>query len=99
MILGASLLIYFLGIRFAPKVEDRESGKVQYACGEKPVLVSQRLQASLYRYLVYFLVIDSSLLIIAFSVSEVAVVNMLPLMLYLSITLVSVILFLYGGDQ
>ncbi|MFW9834020.1 MAG: hypothetical protein ACFFEK_08510 [Candidatus Thorarchaeota archaeon] len=99
MVLAASSLICILGNRLAPKTEDREPGKVQYACGEKPIKVSQRLQASLYRYLVYFLVIDSSLLIIAFSVFEVTIVNLLPLMMYLSIILVSVFLFLDGGKQ
>jgi hypothetical protein len=98
MILGASSLMCFLGNRLAPKPEDRESGKVQYACGEKPIRISQRLQASLYRYLVYFLVIDSSLLIIAFSVFAVALVNIIPLAMYLSIILVSVVLFLDGGE-
>ena len=98
MILGASALMCFLGNRLAPKTEDRESGKVQYACGEKPIRISQRLQASLYRYLVYFLVIDSSLLIIAFSVFAVALVSILPLAMYLSIILVSVVLFLDGGE-
>jgi hypothetical protein len=98
MILGASSLMCFLGSRLAPKPEDRESGRVQYACGEKPIRISQRLQASLYRYLVYFLVIDSSLLIIAFSVFAVALVNIIPLAMYLSIILVSVVLFLDGGE-
>ena len=99
MILSASSLICILGNRLAPKTENRDLGKAQYACGEKPIKVPQRLQASLYRYLVYFLVIDSSLLIIAFSVFEITIVNILPLMMYLSIILVSVFLFLDGGKQ
>ena len=99
MILGASSVMCILGNRLAPKTEDRESGKVQYACGERPIRISQRLQASLNQYLVYFLVIDSSLLIIAFSVFDATLANILPVMVYLSIILVSVFLFLDGGEK
>ena len=99
MILGASSLICLLGNRLAPITEDRESGKMQYACGEKPIRISQRIQASLNQYLVYFLVIDSSLLIIAFSVFDATLANILPIMMYLSILLVSVFLFLDGGEK
>lgn len=92
-------MICLLGNRLAPITEDRESGKMQYACGEKPIRISQRIQASLNQYLVYFLVIDSSLLIIAFSVFDATLANILPIMMYLSILLVSVFLFLDGGEK
>lgn len=99
MILGASSVMCILGNRLAPKTEDRESGKMQYACGEKPVRISQRFQASLNKYLVYFLIIDSSLLIVAFSVFAASLATILPIMMYLSIVFVSVLLFLDRGDQ
>jgi hypothetical protein len=89
----------YLGNRLAPKTTGREQGRVQYACGEKPFRFGQRMQASLYRYLIYFLVIDSSLLIIAFAVFDFAFLDPLPLFIYLSTLLVSVFLLLDGGEH
>lgn len=99
LILGASTLMLYFGNRLAPETSDREQGKVQYACGEKPFKFSQRLQVSLYKYLVYFLIIDSSLLIIAFAVFDFAFLDPIPLLVYLSALLVSVFLLLDGGEE
>ena len=89
----------YLGNKLAPKTSDREQGRVQYACGEKPFKISQRMQASLYRFLIYFLVIDSSLLLISFAVFDFAFLDPLPLFVYLSTLLVSVFLLLNGGEE
>jgi NADH:ubiquinone oxidoreductase subunit 3 (subunit A) len=99
LILGASSLVCLLGNRLAPKTNDRELGRVQYACGEKPPKFPQRMQASLYKYLLYFLIIDSSLLILAYATLDIAYLNPIPLVIYLSTILVSVFLFLDGGEQ
>lgn len=99
LILGASSLVCLLGNRLAPKTTDRELGRIQYACGENPPKIPQRMQASLYKYLVYFLVVDSSLLILAYAALDIAYLNPIPLILYLSTLLVSVFLFVDGGEQ
>jgi NADH:ubiquinone oxidoreductase subunit 3 (subunit A) len=99
LILGATSLLCVLGNRLAPKTQKREVARIQYSCGEEPFGIRQRIQASLYRYLVYFLVVDSSLLIVAFGVPDFAVVNPLPLILYLVLLLVSVLLFVDGSER
>jgi NADH:ubiquinone oxidoreductase subunit 3 (subunit A) len=82
----------------APKTNNRELGRTQYACGEKPLKTPQRIQASLYKYILYFLIVDSSLLILAYATLDVVTLNPIPLVVYLSTILVSVLLFLDGGD-
>jgi hypothetical protein len=57
------------------------------------------MQASLYKYLLYFLIIDSSLLILAYATLDIVYLNPIPLVIYLSTILVSVFLFLDGGEQ
>jgi NADH:ubiquinone oxidoreductase subunit 3 (subunit A) len=99
LILGASSLVCLLGNRLAPKTNNRELGRVQYACGERPLKIPQRMQASLYKYLLYFLIIDSSLLILAYAALDIVYLNPIPLVIYLSTILVAVFLFTDGGEQ
>ncbi len=99
LVLGATFLLFLIGNRLAPLTTDRDEGQHQYACGESPIGFKQKTSISLYRYLIYFLVMDSSLLIIAFAVLGVVYANLLSLLMYLSIILVSSLLFLEGGNQ
>jgi hypothetical protein len=54
---------------------------------------------SLSKYLVYFVVLDSSVLLIAFASLALSAVNVLLFMLYLLIMVVSAFLLVERGDQ
>jgi NADH:ubiquinone oxidoreductase subunit 3 (subunit A) len=68
-----------------------------YACGEK--VLSQRLKIShtLYKYLIYFVIMDSSAVIVAFASLTTHGVNEFFLLAYLFTILASSLLLL-GGD-
>jgi NADH:ubiquinone oxidoreductase subunit 3 (subunit A) len=96
-ILGLLLLLCIFGNRLAPKAADRDQARIQYACGEEPIAVGRSVNLSLYKYLVYFLVADSSLLIIAFSVLGELTANLPMILLYLGLLLAASYLFLEGS--
>ncbi len=96
-VLVVSSIIYLIGKLLAPKPKKTEEKVSMYACGEK--VLSQRLKIShtLYRYLIYFVVIDSSAVIMGFASSAIHSVNEIFLLVYLFTILASSLLLL-GGD-
>ena len=98
LILGAVSLIYFLGRRASPKPAQSESERSEYACGEKAPLQRLRINVSLYKYLIYFTILDSSVLLLAFAALGQGL-NITFLILYLSMILVSSLLLLDGGED
>jgi len=98
LICGLSLLIYSVGRLLAPKSIQSENGQSTYACGEKASFPESRINVSLYKYLIYFLVLDSSVLLMAFASLALRMTNALLLIFYVAIVLVSVLLLL-GGDE
>ncbi len=67
LIISATLVIYLLGRRAAPKPIQTEAELTAYACGEKVTFPQLRVNVSLYKYLIYFVVLDSSVILIAFA--------------------------------
>ena len=67
-----------------------------YACGEK--VVSRRLlvNVSLYKYLIFFVIIDSPAMILAFAALALQMVNPFTLLIYLGIILAADLLLLGG---
>jgi NADH:ubiquinone oxidoreductase subunit 3 (subunit A) len=99
LITAATLLIYMLGRRAAPKPVQSASQLTGYACGEKVTYSKLKMNVSFYKYLIYFVVLDSSVLLVAFA-SFMANVNIPMIVLYLSMILgASLILFEGGKDQ
>jgi len=94
----ASFLIYILGRWLSAKSMREGKGESAYACGEKASFHKLRINVSLYRYLIYFVVLDSSILLVAFASLKLQSTNVLFLMLYLTIVLVSSLLLFEGGD-
>lgn len=92
-----SSFIYLIGKLAAPKPTKTEDKVSMYACGEK--VLSQRLKIShtLYKYLIYFVIIDSSAVIMAFASLALHSVNEFFLLAYLFTILASSLLLL-GGD-
>lgn len=91
--------IYTIGRRSAPKTAISENEQSTYACGEIAIVQRLRINVSLYKYLVYFLVFDSAVLLLAFASVAIAGVNPLLLIVYLGIILASGIVLLDGGKD
>ena len=98
MIVIAASLIYALGRRAAPKPIQSENELEAYACGEKATFHGLKVNVSLYRFLIYFVIFDSSVILIAFA-SLMGQGNVTLLILYLFLMLASGIILLEGGKD
>jgi len=99
LIFVSTLIIYALGKRSAPKTAISENEQAPYACGEKASFHGLKVNVSLYRYLIYFVIFDSSVLILAFASFALAGTNPLFLILYLGILLSAGLVLLEGGKD
>jgi NADH:ubiquinone oxidoreductase subunit 3 (subunit A) len=99
LILAAASLIYALGRRAAPKPAQNENERSAYACGEKATFPKLRVNVSLYKYLIYFVIFDSSVLLLAFASSMIQGTNVPLLILYLFMMLASSLILLEGGKE
>ena len=99
LIFAASSLIHLLGRYLSPRSAKTENGQSTYACGEKASFPKLRINVSLSKYLVYFVVLDSSVLLVAFASLALSASNALLFMFYLFIMVAAVLLLVEGGDQ
>jgi len=99
LILSASCLIYLFGRRVAPKPTQTDSQRSTYACGEKVTYPKLQVNVSLYKYLIYFVVLDSSVLLLAFASFMNAGINVPMLLVYLLMILAAGLLLLDGGKD
>jgi NADH:ubiquinone oxidoreductase subunit 3 (subunit A) len=97
LIFASALFIYVLGRRASPKHEQSESEQSEYACGEKAPIQRLKINVSLYRYLIYFAIFDSSVLLLAFAALSEKGVNITLLILYLFVILASSLILFEGG--
>jgi NADH:ubiquinone oxidoreductase subunit 3 (subunit A) len=98
LIFVSVLLIYVIGKRAAPKTTISENEQDAYACGEKVSTQGLKINVSLYKYLIYFVIFDSSVLVLAFA-SLAMGANPLMLILYLGIILAAGVVLLDGGKE
>ncbi|MEM0096523.1 MAG: NADH-quinone oxidoreductase subunit A [Candidatus Bathyarchaeia archaeon] len=99
MILAVSSIIYLLGRLLSAKSMRSENGKSAYACGEKVNFDKLKVSVSHYRYLIYFVILDSSALLTAFAALAIRMANVLFFAIYLFIVILSGLLLLDGGDR
>jgi NADH:ubiquinone oxidoreductase subunit 3 (subunit A) len=100
LILAAALFIYVLGRRASPKRVQSENELSEYACGEKAPIQRLKINVTLFKYLIYFAIFDSSVLLLAYAALLGQGTNVPLLILYLFIILASsLILFEGGKDQ
>jgi NADH:ubiquinone oxidoreductase subunit 3 (subunit A) len=99
LILSATLVIYALGRRVAPKPTPTDAEQSVYACGEKILYPKLRLNISLYKYLIYFVILDSSVLLIAFASFLGKAINIQLILVYLFVIFVSSLLLIDGGND
>jgi NADH:ubiquinone oxidoreductase subunit 3 (subunit A) len=99
LIFVATLAIYYLGKHSAPKTAISENEQAAYACGEKVSFQGLKINVSLYKYLIYFVIFDSSVLVLAFAAFALGAANPLLLILYLGIILAAGVVLLDGGKE
>jgi NADH:ubiquinone oxidoreductase subunit 3 (subunit A) len=99
LILAISCIIYLFGRWFSPRSIQSGNGESTYACGEKVNFHKLKINVSLYRYLIYFVILDSSVLLVAFASLALQTANVLLFILYLFMVLISGFLLFEGGDQ
>jgi NADH:ubiquinone oxidoreductase subunit 3 (subunit A) len=99
LILVASSVVYLFGRLLSAKSVRGGDGKSAYACGEKMSFGKLKMSVSHYRYLIYFVVLDSSVLLAAFASLTLRMANALLFTVYLLIVLMSGLLLLDGGDR
>jgi NADH:ubiquinone oxidoreductase subunit 3 (subunit A) len=99
LIFVSAFVIYTLGKRAAPKTTISENEQDVYACGEKISFQGLKINVSLYKYLIYFVIFDSVVLVLAFASFALAAVNPLVLFLYLGIILAAGFVLLEGGKD
>jgi NADH:ubiquinone oxidoreductase subunit 3 (subunit A) len=99
LIFIATLVICTLGKRSAPKTTISENSQASYACGEKASFPGLKVNVSLYKYLIYFVIFDSSVLLLAFASFAIAGTNSLFVILYLGILLAACLVLLEGGKD
>ena len=97
LIVASAFFIYALGRRASPKHLQSEKERSEYACGEKAPIQKLRINVSLYRYIIYFAIFDSSVLLLAFAALSTQGINVPLLILYLFIMLASSLILLEGG--
>lgn len=99
LILAAALFIYALGRHASPKSIQSENKQSEYACGEKAPIQRLKINITLYKYLIYFAIFDSSVLLLAFAALLGQGMNVTLLFLYLFIILASSLILLEGGKE
>lgn len=99
LILAAAFFVYALGRRASPKHAQSEAERSEYACGEKAPIQRLKINITLYKYLIYFAIFDSSVLLLAFATLSGQGINVTLLILYLFIMLASSLILLEGGKD
>jgi len=83
----------------SPKSGQGGDGKSTYACGEKVAFPRLKINVSLHRYLVYFVILDSSVLLVAFASLALSTANLMLFVFYLLMMVISSFLLVGGGDN
>ncbi len=99
IILAVSALIYLFSRWTAQKTSPSEERNSMYACGEKVDSKRLLVNVSLYKYLIYFVIIDSPALIAAFAALALEIINPFHLLIYLGIVLAANFLLLGGLED
>jgi NADH:ubiquinone oxidoreductase subunit 3 (subunit A) len=106
LIVAAAAFVYQLGRRAAPKTVQTQGERSVYACGEKVAYSKLKVNVPLYRYLIYFVILDSSVMLIAFALSDNIpasfmgqTINIPLILLYLFMMLASSLLLFEGGKD
>jgi len=97
IILTLASLIYLGSKLLIPKSSDSKEKTEMYACGEKVVPTRLLVNVTLYKYLIFFVILDSPALILAFAALALEMINPFTLLIYLGIILAADLLLLGGN--
>lgn len=96
IILILASLIYLSSRLLTQKTPPNKEKTAMYACGEKVTPKRLLVNVSLYKYLIFFVIIDSPALILAFAALALEIINPFSLLIYLGIILAADLLLLGG---
>jgi NADH:ubiquinone oxidoreductase subunit 3 (subunit A) len=96
IILIVSSLMYFASRLLTQKTPASEEKRSMYACGEKAFSKRLLVNVTLYKYLIFFVIIDSPALILAFAALALEMISPVILLIYLGIILAADLLLLGG---
>jgi NADH:ubiquinone oxidoreductase subunit 3 (subunit A) len=96
IILIVSSLIYLCSRLITPKTPASEEKSSMYACGEKVFSKRLLVNVTLYKYLIFFVIIDSPALILAFAALALEMISPFILLIYLGIIFAADLLLLGG---
>lgn len=99
IVLLVAALIYLGSQRLIQKTNGSTEQSEMYACGEKVASTRLLVNVSLYKYLIFFVIIDSPALVAAFAALALEMINPFHLLIYLGIVLVADLLLLGGIDH
>jgi NADH:ubiquinone oxidoreductase subunit 3 (subunit A) len=99
LIFITTLAIYTIGKRSAPKTRNSDNSEMAYACGEKAYFHGLKINTSLFKYIIYFVIFDSAVLLLAFASTSLSVTNPLLIILYLGIILAAGFALREGGKD
>lgn len=86
----SSIIIYMSGVALSRRNVRNEPGKrIPYACGERLASLTSRVVVSLYKYIIYFILFDSSLIIIAFASAALNPFNVWFFVIYIFLLFIS----------
>ena len=97
IILALASLIYLASKALMPKYSESQDKTEMYACGEKVASTRLLVNVSLYKYLIFFVIIDSPALILAFAALALEMINPFILLIYLGMILAADFLLLGGN--
>lgn len=96
IILIISSLIYLCSRLLTQKSPASEEKNSMYACGERVFSKRLLVNVTLYKYLIFFVIIDSPALILAFAALALEMISPFILLIYLGIILAADLLLLGG---
>lgn len=100
LIFLSTYAIYAIGRHSAPKTKKSDNEQMAYACGEKASFHGPKINVSLYKYIIYFVIFDSAVLLLAFAAVAIAgTFNPFLMIIYLGIILASGFILLEGGKD
>lgn len=89
-------LIYLASHLLTTKSTESEEKSAMYACGEKVATKRLLVNVSLYKYLIFFVILDSPAMILAFAALALEMINPFTLLIYLGMILAADFLLLGG---
>jgi NADH:ubiquinone oxidoreductase subunit 3 (subunit A) len=98
IILALATLIYLGSKLLIPKSSESKDKTEMYACGEKVNSTRLLVNVTLYKYLIFFVIIDSPALLLAFAALALEIINPVTLLIYLGMILAADFLLLGGTE-